>query len=459
MLLTSADSAAAAFRAGAAVWQQGAVLQDSLSLHRSVVDSVVIRSPLPDPLVPVVQWLFQKPGWLMLSGLVFAAVLGITVIVLAWRRRRAIGRWVVTRDRWIQLALGGGLLTFLGLAIATGWKGHHYVLYDNDFCRGCHIFVPSGRIVERPDTGAYLLVNAVEGKHDTLSCHACHPFELKAQTRTLIAWMTDRPEEIPPHGKVPRRICEQCHVQGAAKETWQRITTTAGHRVHLESDSLQGTVDCLSCHAPSAHRFVPTDSTCANQQGCHLAQEVAVKLGKMAGQTDLHCARCHPFSAEVPRLATRDSAAGTLVPGSRQCLACHAMQDRLREFDPAKDPHSATCGMCHNPHTNVQPKDAIRSCASAQCHAAWRDVVFHAGAAHRRVSQRCELCHTPHAARVDASDCTGCHDQVRERSRGRFKPPVPFDTTEALQPAAEAQVGDTTRLVRQARSLGSATGW
>jgi hypothetical protein len=108
-------------------------------------------------------------------------------------------------------------------------------------------------------------------------------------------------------------------------------------------------------------------------------------------------------------------------------------------FDPARDPHGGTCGMCHNPHTNIQPKDAIKSCAGAQCHANWRDVAFHSGAVHRRVAQNCTLCHAPHAARVDASDCTGCHNAIRQRAPAEAPglkpkvPPPPFDTTKALQ--------------------------
>ena len=441
------DSAAAALRAAVSLWRHATALQDSVqSPHRSLVDSVVVHSPLPDPIVPIVQWIFQKPGWLMLSGIILGTVIAVTFVIVLWRRRGAIGHWLVTRDRGVKLALGGVLLVLLGLIGAAGYKTYHFAMHDNRFCQGCHIFVPSGQIVERPDTGTYLLVNALEGKHDTLSCHACHPFELKAQTMELVAWMTNRPEVVPPHAKVPRHICEQCHVQGEAKDKWQRIATTAGHRTHLESDSLKGKVECLSCHALSAHRFPPTDSTCANQQGCHLTQDVAVKLGKMRGQADMHCNACHQFTADVPLLATRDSAAGTLTPATRQCASCHAMKAKLAAigFDPAKDPHGGTCGMCHNPHTNIQPKDAIKSCASAQCHATWRDVAFHSGAVHRRVAQNCTLCHAAHAARVDASDCTGCHNTIRQRAPREAPglkpkvPPTPFDTTKALQRSSVA---------------------
>ena len=127
-------------------------------------------------------------------------------------------------------------------AVGTGFKAYHYMMHDNDFCRGCHIFVPSGQLFVRPDTGTYLLVNAHEGKHDTLSCHACHPFEIKAQTKELYYWMVARPQEIPPHGKVPREICEQCHVTGPAKDTWKRITSTAGHRVRRTTASWRGLI-------------------------------------------------------------------------------------------------------------------------------------------------------------------------------------------------------------------------
>ena len=444
-----------------ASYVQSPTAQDSMiragdSLTSRVIDSIVVRSPLPDPLIPVVQWIFQQPSWVMIAGIVLGAIVGLVMLVLIWRRRKKIGAWLVTRDRGVKLTLGLAVGTVLLLIVGSGLKATDYVMNDNDFCRGCHIFVPSGQLFVHPDTGTYLLVNKVEGAHDSLSCHSCHPFDLKAQSKEMYYWILARPDKIPPHAKVPRTVCEQCHVQGEAKKTWQRIASTAGHRTHLESDSSAlKKVQCLTCHARTAHRFQPADTTCA-QKGCHLTDEVKIKLGRMAARFDpanltplpneeqLYCNSCHQFTAEA-QFVSRDSASATLRPGQRQCFGCHEMRQLLASFDPDKDPHKGSCGMCHNPHTDAKPKDALKSCTESGCHSNWRSVPFHVGAAHRKVSQRCETCHQPHAARVDASDCTGCHTEVR-KGGARTRPPVPFDTTKALK--------QSLRLVDPGRSRG-----
>ena len=313
----------------------------------------------------------------MAGGIVIGALVALALVMLLWRRRRAIGTWLVTRNRGAKLAMLGAVGAILLLMVGTGVKAYDYMMHDNDFCSGCHIFVPSGQVFVRPDTGTYLLVNKLEGKHDTLSCHSCHPFELKAQSKELFYWIIERPDQIPPHAKVPRHVCEGCHVQGEAKKTWARIASTAGHRTHLESDSSAlKDVACLTCHARTAHRFQPADTTCA-QKGCHLTDDVRIKLGRMAARFEpanlqplpneekLYCNSCHQFTAEA-QFVSRDSASGILTPGSRQCFGCHEMRQLLATFDPAKDPHRGSCGMCHNPHTDVKPTDALKSCADAQ---------------------------------------------------------------------------------------------
>lgn len=411
-------------------------LQDSAASvaagQAHALDTVATRPSFSDPVIRIVQFIFQQSPLVMWGGIVLAAIVAAILLVWLWRRRRPIGTWLRTRSAAGKLALVGGVVVLVLIASGLGYRSYDFVERDNRFCNGCHIFVPSGQVMVRPDSGDYTLVNRLEGKHDTLSCHACHALKPLKEAVKMFWWMSGtRDDHIPAHAKVPRKVCESCHVQGAAKETWQEIATTAGHRVHLESDSSAlKNVECVTCHGMEAHRFVPVDSTCA-QSGCH--SDTKIQLGRMAGQSGLHCSVCHEFAAPVPLLATRDSAAGTLVPTLEKCSSCHQMATLLAEFDPARDPHGGTCGMCHDPHKQKAPEEARLTCASAACHATWREIPFHAGPNHRRVAQQCVTCHIPHRARVDASDCAGCHLRVRNKPGVRPNLPLPFDTTAAKQ--------------------------
>lgn len=367
----------------------------------------------------MLRFFFNLPQWIQITGFFLGLVVGAWLLLYLWRHRFQIIAWIKTRQRGVKLGLAAAAAVAVIGAAGFGTVSWNYMQHDNAFCTGCHIMKgPFQRF-----TGS---------KHDSLSCHACHQQSIFASTRQLYLWVADRPEKIQMHSKVPTRVCAACHVQGdKEKEKWKRIATTAGHRVHLESDSSAlRDVQCTTCHGLEVHRFVPVDSTCG-QAGCHIGTEI--RLGKMAGQTGFHCIACHQFTAEVPLLATRDSAAGTLRPGAHECFSCHEMRAKLADFDPARDPHRQACGMCHNPHQQTRPADALKSCASAGCHADWRDEPFHVGAPHRKVAQQCELCHQPHAAKVDASDCAGCHAAVKARSHGRVNPPQAFDTTRALR--------------------------
>jgi len=375
--------------------------------------------PLPGGVAAVLRFFFNLPQWFQIGGLIVGVIVAAVVIVVAWRSRRLIIAWLVSRPGAVKVTLAVGVgVAALGFA-AFGVVGYDYMEHNNGFCTGCHVMkVPFQRFAA--------------SKHDSLSCHACHQQSMFANARQLYLWVAERPQSIGKHAKVPTRICASCHVRGDAKESWQRIASTAGHRTHLESDSSAlKNVQCVTCHGLEVHRFVPVDSTCA-QSGCHV--NVRIALAKMSTQTDAHCTTCHSFTADVPALATRDSARGTLVPHMQQCFSCHAMQAVLAEFDPAKDPHRGTCGFCHNPHTQKQPEEAAQTCASAQCHADWRSEPFHTGKNHVAVSGKCTLCHEPHHAKVDASDCAGCHAAVKERKGGKgLNPPLPFDTTAALR--------------------------
>ena len=413
-------------------------LQDSATGARMDSADSTVAHLQPDKLTPIIQWFFQRAPWVMWGGVALGLVIAFFILRWLWPRRHQIIPWIRTRSSTGKFALVGAAAVAVGLAATAGFTSYHFVETDKRFCNGCHIFVRSGQQLVLADSGNYTVVPMLEGKHDSMGCHTCHPLKPMKEAVKLIFWMSGlREKEIPEHARVPRQICEQCHVQGRAedKEKWKAIAATAGHRTHLESDSsaLKGKIECLTCHARTAHRFPPTDSTCG-QSNCHKPNETGIVLGKMKGQGDFHCVGCHQFTASVPALATRDSAASTLVPAIRSCFKCHAMQQRLPDFDERKDPHKGTCGMCHKPHTQTKPGESIKTCSTRECHGLWNQVPFHAGAQHRRKATQCTLCHSAHAARVDASDCVGCHQRVRDYAPvQRLFPPLPFDTLEALR--------------------------
>ncbi len=384
-------------------------------------DSVVVESPLPGGAAEVFRFLFNFPQWLQIAGFFVGLVVAFFVARHLWQRRESILTWIKTRSRGIKWALGSGIVVGGLVAIAAGGATWDYMQHNNDFCTGCHI-------MESP----FQAFGKGAGRHEDLKCHNCHQQPIRTSMRQLVIWVAERPEEIKAHAPVPNERCDECHATDQ-DSTWQRIATTAGHRTHLESDSLDlADVMCVTCHGQEIHSFVPVSKTCG-QSGCHQSEDTKFVLGRMAEQTDAHCTECHQFTADVPFLATFDSARGTLVPNDVQCVSCHQMETLLADFNPRLDPHSGTCGMCHNPHSQEQAVDASSTCQD--CHSDWRDSPFHVGNNHIEDGNNCLTCHPAHAAKVDASDCVGCHEAVNETGVNRHAP-LPFDTTAALLEAS-----------------------
>jgi hypothetical protein len=393
-------------------------------------DSVIVKSPLPGGVAAVTRFLLTTvPQWVQLTGLVLAV---IAAVVVGWwlvRHRAAIRAWVMSRSSAIKWTLGIGATVLLVSMVGFGTATWNYTQHSNDFCTSCHVMQP-----------AYSKFASTGNKHGELSCHSCHTQTVFASAWQLYFWLKERPDEIGAHATVENRVCETCHVTGDTAR-WQQVRATAGHRVHLESDSSAlKDLKCVTCHGVEVHRFQPAKMTCG-QSGCHEESETRIVLEKMKDQTIRHCTACHVFTAEVPALATRDSARGVLVPGGAQCFGCHDMKKALPDFDPVKDPHGGKCGTCHNPHTQETTAAAAKSCTTAACHGQWQTVPFHSGATHKKVSAQCLTCHMPHQAKVDASNCAGCHADVRSRSN--LRPPLPFDTTKALRRTSAAPATPT----------------
>lgn len=386
-------------------------LQQQAVIPTDTVSPAVVRTPLPGGVGAFVRAVLNQPPWVQKTVIPLVGLALATIAFLLWRRRRRILDWLRSRSRGWKIAMVG-----LAAAVTTGFavfsaSAWHYTQHNNDFCIGCHVM-----------GGAWTKFQHSE--HRTLQCHDCHRQSMFASMKQLYLWVAERPDKIPPHATVPTRICQECHNQSVADSTWKRVIATAGHSVHMRNDTAAlRNVQCVTCHGAEIHHFVPVDKTCG-QSGCH--ENLPVKLGKMAGQSSLHCTGCHAFTAVVAEPISADSASTRLVPTGSECLSCHAMKQRvsteLAMLDPAKEPHKAVCGACHNPHAQRAPKDAFATCATGSCHARADTLTpFHRGLP-KAVLANCATCHAAHEWKVKSTDCAACHRDL-ERPR-RVAPPL-----------------------------------
>lgn len=302
--------------------------------------------------------------------------------------------WILERwarlTRWWRIALVAGFTLGLAGASFTGYHQWHYMQHDNRFCTSCHLMVDPFQRFGR-------------SAHAKLECHNCHEGRIPEQLHQLWLTAVEHPNKIGRHARVPNEVCARCHVTGDSTR-WKIIAATAGHRMHLESKDprLKG-MRCVECHGVSLHEFAPVDRTCG-QSGCH--DHNTIHLGRMGEISELHCTTCHNFLAEA-RTFSVDSLGRPLTPAAAQCLACHAMQEKMKAMDIGRDPHNGVCGDCHNPHTQTKPQDV--SCTNAGCHAGWQRVSFHNGVPH---PERCTTCHQPHNWRVEGQNCVRCHANI-----------------------------------------------
>jgi hypothetical protein len=342
-------------------------------------------------------------------------------------------------------------LVAVGVLLGMAGGGATFFVYsqnNNQFCLSCHTL--HDEVYQRFQ----------QSKHHSIAslrCHDCHDEPLVAEMTQVAKWMLLRPSEVGPHAPVPRTVCASCHIKENPDSTWQHIISTAGHSVHLQTDTAKALrIECLTCHGVTAHRFVPVAQTCA-QSGCH--KQTEIRLGKMAGQTSLHCVTCHQFTAPVPGVtpsnaSTTNAALAQLVPGQRNCLGCHEMQKVIERFVPENDPHKGQCGACHNPHTQTTPAGAFKTCENAGCHARPDTLTpFHRGI-HATALSNCGSCHQEHTWKVRGKDCIDCHQNIYKRPpKAVFRPPQRSSMSASPRGSHFAIVDNVNTLVLAVRSI------
>ncbi len=339
------------------------------------------------------------PQWVQLAGIFIGVPLALIVAWQCWKRRRAIWAWWMSRSFLAKGAIATTVFVIATAGIGSGLYGYNYVMTQNDFCQSCHIMdIPWNRFQ----------VSA----HKDIQCHGCHRQPLYFSTVELFWWVIERRMTVPPHDKVPSAVCKECHMVAGTDSARTLVTLTAGHAVHLMSDSSAlKNVECVTCHGRDFHVFVPNNASCA-QSGCHT--NVRVALGAMSNKGFPHCTACHDYKSRVKPGASVKEARLGLVPNSVNCLKCHVMTDQIKRFDLALDPHKGNCGECHDAHKQKEPKDAFKTCATAQCHSnADTLTAFHRGLGKHAIDQ-CGLCHQAHSWKVKGTNCIACHTTINQ---------------------------------------------
>ncbi|HEU4564701.1 MAG TPA: hypothetical protein VFS05_08640 [Gemmatimonadaceae bacterium] len=371
-------------------------------------DTFTVVHPPPglSPIERAIRWFFSVPQWVQWTGIIIAAVVVLILLGIAWWKRESIKHWFLTRQTGWKVAAGSLAAVVLIAVAAFGTVFWNFTQHDNEFCVSCHTL--HDEVYER------FLVS----EHKEQECHDCHKESMLASMMQVVKWISFRPEEVGPHAPVPTEVCGNCHIKQNPDSSWERIIATAGHRVHITSDTARKLdIQCVTCHGARIHRFAPVDETCG-QQGCH--DQVEIRIEKMRNQTDLHCTVCHEFARPVNELVSADSARRALVPRLQECFTCHQMRQAIENFDPRTEPHDARCGACHNPHEQETPAEAFKSCTNAGCHQSPREETPFHKTVPAATLEKCGSCHDAHSWQLKSGRCLDCHQDIFEdRPRAR----------------------------------------
>lgn len=307
--------------------------------------------------------------------------------------------WLGGLPAWgtaLLVVLGAGAVVGGGVA---GYRTFTWVEHDNEFCLSCHL-------MEDP------FDRFARSEHRGLGCKACHKPTFAARSQMALTQVVQNPDSLAAHAEVPDEKCASCHIEGDPAR-WENIRSSAGHRIHLESEdpALEG-LQCVECHSSGVHEFAAVDRTCA-QSGCHT--ESRIQLGAMSDLT-IHCAACHGFNTPVQPGEPAEALAAAVTPDEEACLSCHAM--RALVAMPPGEPHGQACGLCHNPHEQATPEQAAGSCSSSGCHTDAAAVTpMHRGL-DSGVLESCTTCHQAHDWALDAGNCLACHQDVFQGPSG-----------------------------------------
>jgi Zn finger protein HypA/HybF involved in hydrogenase expression len=277
---------------------------------------------------------------------------------------------------------------------------------------------------------------ALAGAHAGTSCTSCHAsLDFSAPQKRCASCHDD------PHLGELGVDCERCHTArsfldpSGMRRAHQltRFPLTGGH----------ATIDCESCHPPTAQgrlRYVNTRSECLS---CHRRDLAGTVPDHVAGGFPDDCTLCHSPLSWRPARFDHNATAFPLTGAHRPlpCASCHG--------DGVYKGRDARCVACHQGDYNgtTEPAHAAAGfpteCATCHNTTRWQDAAFdhnatafpltgahtplpcancHGDGVYRGKDTRCVACHQtdydgttdpPHAGAGFAVDCAACHNTTR----------------------------------------------
>ncbi len=268
--------------------------------------------------------------------------------------------------RVLKIVLLVLLLIIIGGIGYGGYKVYDYTEHDPQFCASCHIMQTAWK-------------TWAAGAHQNVHCKTCHQQDIVSRARIVWSWAKGEVENVPPHTRLDRAVCEQCHF--SQNGSWKQVGETVGHRQHVLKADLQ----CLSCHLPSLHAVEPKAEDC---QKCHASSQMNI-----GGMKDFHCTTCHNFLAQGQKVEA-------MLPERETCLECHQGMQIKNETFPEDGSMAFGCAECHKPHT--QPFLSFADCLA--CHL---DITEDQAHFDHKALTDCIKCHKPHDWKAQGWEKTG----------------------------------------------------
>lgn len=318
--------------------------------------------------------------------------------------------------RLLALSIVGGLASLSGVAEAQTIRANPHGEFTAP-CAQCHLSDAWRPVKISRDFKHAPNRFPLTGAHAAASCAGCHKrLEFSGLSSSCASCHRDAH-----HGEVGAN-CERCHT---SRNFLDLTPMRQAHQITVfPLTGRHVSLDCRSCHVPSAPGRLSFTNVSPACVGCHMADYQKAVPPHVASGFPTECASCHSprgwQSAAFDHSRTKFPLTG--AHRTLSCQSCHA--DNVYRGKPA------TCVSCHqkdyNGTTNPSHTAAHFPTDCASCHTTsnWSGATFNHDAAffpiysgaHAGRWTSCATCHT-NATNFAVFDCLSCHTKSQTDAR------------------------------------------